>query len=166
MTDGERVVVGRIGRSHGLDGTMVVHPDTDNPDRFLPGHQMQTESGLSLTVRKARPLESVILASFVEITDRDEADSLRGAVLTITADERRALDVDEFWPEDLVGLEVRDPSGTRIGSIVALDTDAPQHRLTIATNRGEVMVPLVGELVPEIDLAGGFVVVVPIEGLF
>ena len=161
----ERVTVGTVGKPHGLHGTVVVHPETDNPERFVAGAALETDSGRVLTIRTVKRSEAVLLVSFVDIDDRDAAESLRGRVLSIDPSQRRILSADEFWPEDLIGLEVRDPSGAVIGSIKAVDADSPQSRLTIATQQGDFIVPLVTALVPEINLAGRYLVVEPIEGL-
>ncbi len=164
----ERVIVGTIGKPHGLDGTVVLHPETDNPNRFIAGATIQggkTDTGRVLTVRSVRNSEAVLLVSFVEINDRDAAETLRGVTLSIDPSERRSLSADEFWPEDLIGLEARDSLGNAIGSIKAVDADSPQSRLTIATAHGDFIVPLVTALVPEVNLAGGYLVVEPIEGL-
>lgn len=158
--------MGIVGRPHGLDGTVVVHPETDHPARFGPGSELQTDRSRRLTVRSAQAVEEILLVRFREIGDREGAEALRGALLTIDIGQRRDLGDDEFWPEDLVGLQVRDPAGVPIGSVVAVDIEAPQARLTIATSRGDFPVPLVTGLVPMVDLAGGFLVVAPIAGLF
>lgn len=161
----ERVSVGTIGRPHGLDGTVVVHPDTDNPQRFVVGASFQSNSDQVLTIGHVRNSGPILLVSFVGVNDRDDAGRLRGLTLSIDASERRQLSTDEFWPEDLVGLEVRDPGGNLIGSITSVDADSPQSRLTIATGQGEVIVPLVTALVPEVNLSERYLVVQPIEGL-
>jgi 16S rRNA processing protein RimM len=161
----QRVTVGTVGKPHGLQGTVVVHPETDNPERFVPGASMETDSGRVLTIHSVRHSEAVLLVSFVDVDDRDAAESLRGLTLSIDLSERRNLSDDEFWPEDLIGLEVRGPSGEPIGSIRAVDADSPQSRLTVATPQGDFIVPLVTALVPEINLAGRYLVVAPIEGL-
>lgn len=159
------MTVGTVGKPHGLQGTVVVHPETDNPDRFVPGAAVETDSGRVLIIHSVRYSEAVLLVSFVDVDDRDAAEALRGLTLSIAPSERRTLSADEFWPEDLIGLEVRDPSGEPIGSITAVDADSPQSRLTIATPHGDFIVPLVTALVPEINLAGRYLVVEPIEGL-
>jgi 16S rRNA processing protein RimM len=161
----ERVTVGTVGRPHGLDGTVVVHPDTDNPSRFVAGASLHSTSNQVLTIRQVRSSGSILLVSFVGVNDRDAAGRLRGLTLTIDASERRQLATDEFWPEDLIGLEVRDPAGNLIGSITSVDAESPQSRLTIATGQGEVIVPLVTALVPEVNLSEKYLVVEPIEGL-
>jgi 16S rRNA processing protein RimM len=161
----EPVLVGKVGKPHGLDGSVVVHAETDNPERFGRGASMHLESGEELTIDRVRSTETTLLVSFLGVDDRDAAERLRGLTLWIDESDRRDLGVDEYWPEDLIGLEVRDPAGTTLGSIVAVDADSPQNRLTIATARGEFIVPLVTALVPEVNQAGGYVVVEPIEGL-
>lgn len=159
------MTVGTVGKPHGLNGTVVVHPETDNPERFERGQQVRDDTGRQLTVDRCQSSQAVLLVSFAEVTDREGAEALRGATLSIDPRERRSLSADEFWPEDLVGLEARDPTGKVIGSIKAVDADSPQSRLTITTPRGDFIVPLVNALVPEVDLAGGYLVVQPIAGL-
>ena len=161
----ERVTVGTVGKPHGLNGTVVIHAETDNPERFVAGASMETDTGRVLTVRTVRTSQAVLLVSFVDVDDRDAAESLRGLRLSIDPSERRSLSVDEFWPEDLIGLEARDPTGGVIGSIKAVDADSPQSRLTIATPQGDFIVPLVDALVPVINLAGRYLIVEPIDGL-
>ena len=159
------MTVGTVGKPHGLNGTVVVHPETDNPERFERGRQVRDDSGRQLTVERCQTSQAVLLISFAEVTDREAAEALRGSSLTIDSDERRPLGEGEYWPEDLIGLEARDTAGNAIGSIKAVDADSPQSRLTIATQHGDFIVPLVTALVPEVNLAGGYVVVQPIEGL-
>ena len=118
-----------------------------------------------MTVRRSRTGGGILLVSFEGIDDRDGAETLRGRTLWIDPSERRTLSEDEFWPEDLVGLEVRDLKGARIGSVADVDADAPQTLLTVATSEGEFLVPLVTALIPRVDLAAGYLVVEPIDGL-
>ena len=162
----ERVTVGTVGKPHGLDGTVVVHPETDNPDRFGRGQQVRDDSGRDLTVRRSQSIQAVLLVSFAGINDREAAEALRGSSLTIAPEERRPLGAGEFWPEDLVGLEVRDSDGLAIGVVSAVDLDAPQPRLTVTTESGAYLVPLVDDLVPRIDLEDRVIIVNPIAGLF
>jgi 16S rRNA processing protein RimM len=118
-----------------------------------------------MTIDRVRSSETTLLVSFVGVEDRDAAERLRGLTLWIDENDRRDLESDEYWPEDLIGLEVRDPEGKPLGSIVAVDAESPQSRLTVATARGEFIVPLVTALVPEVNQEDGYLVVDPIEGL-
>jgi 16S rRNA processing protein RimM len=91
------------------------------------------------------------------------AEAIRGN--DVMAVERRELGENEYWPEDLVGLDARDPDGKGLGKVSALVTGGAQDRLVIEGEGTRFEVPFVTELVPDVDLAGGFVVVNPIEGL-
>lgn len=166
MTD--RVFVGRIGRPHGLAGELYVRPETDAPDRFRAGAVFHTDAvpARSLEVRSSRRHQERLLITFVEVVDRTDAESLRGTGLTIPADDRRPLAEDEYWPDQLIGLTVRTVSGEAMGTITGVDTGGPQDRLVVQSDDGrQGIVPFVRELVPEVDVAGGLVVVDLIEGL-
>ena len=164
----ERITVGRIGRAHGLAGELYVLSESDNPDRFCDGAVFLTEepSPRRLEVRSSRHHQDRLLVAFAEVASRTEAESLRDVGLTIATDERRSLTEDEFWPDELVGLTVEDPTGRGLGQVTRVESDGPQSRLVVQTPEGgEVLVPFVCELVPEVRLGEGSVVVNPIEGL-
>lgn len=97
--------------------------------------------------------------AFEGVTDREGAEQLRGT--DVFAARRRELDEGEYWPHDLVGLEVR-PGG---GEVVAVTLGVSQDRLTIRRDGIQFEVPFVDELVPHVNLEEGFVEVVEIEGL-
>jgi 16S rRNA processing protein RimM len=91
------------------------------------------------------------------------AEAIRGN--DVIATERRELGENEYWPEDLVGLEVRDTDGSHVGQVATLITGGAQDRLVIDAADGRFEVPFVAALVPEVDVAGGVVVIATIEGL-
>ncbi len=147
---------------------MVAKFYSDDPHRFGPGDEFMTDpDGRSLTVGRAHPMKGGHLVSFDGVSSRDDAESLRGQQLTIAMSARRSLDEDEFWQEDLVGLDVRDRAGATLGVVVAVVLGDAQDRLTVETPDGDrVDVPFVDALVPTVDPENGFLVVVEIPGLF
>ena len=164
----DRVTVGRIGRSHGLAGEVYVLSESDTPDRFRSGAAFLTDQQppQRLEVRSSRQHQGKLLVVFVGIADRTVAESMIDVGLTIAAGERRVLGDDEFWPDELVGLTVRDPAGQPIGTVTSVETGGPQDRLVVRTADGQqALIPFVRELVPEVRIAEGSVVVNPIEGL-
>jgi 16S rRNA processing protein RimM len=169
------VVVGRIGKPHGLRGEVTVHVRTDEPERrFAPGSMLRAEppSGSAsslrrLTVATSRWHQSVLLVTFEELGDRTSAESSRGIVLhaSIPADESPE-DPDEFYDHQLVDLDAYDVQGTPLGTVVGLVHGGAQDLLRIATPDGrEGLVPFVKALVPEVDLAGRRVVIADRPGL-
>ena len=164
----ERATVGRIGRPHGLAGEVYVRSHSDTSDRFRPSVVFVTDEQPSrrLEVRSTRYHQGKLLVTFVDIGDRTEAESLRGAGLTIDAGDRRILDEDEYWPDDLIGLIVEDEGGRAVGTVASVETDGPQDRLVVRTTSGQLaLVPFVKELVPDIRIEEGRVTIHPIAGL-
>jgi 16S rRNA processing protein RimM len=168
------VVVGRVGKPHGLRGEVTVEPRTDEPDRrFAAGSSMRVErpSGAAgpwpaLTVDAVRWHRSTLLVSFEEIGDRSAAESARGLLLhvDVPADESPE-DPEEFYDHQLVGLAAEDLGGRALGHVSAVLHGA-QDLLQIRTPDGrDALVPFVAALVPEVDLDGGRVVVADRPGL-
>jgi 16S rRNA processing protein RimM len=117
------------------------------------------------TVAEAMPYRDDLLVRFAEIGDRSGAEALKGTSFTIDPAERRDLDDDEFWVEDLVGCDVVDRDGAPIGVVESVEFGAAQDRLVVRTEAGRFEVPFVDAIVPEVDLEGRTVVVTPPQGL-
>ncbi|GAB3284615.1 ribosome maturation factor RimM [Sinomonas notoginsengisoli] len=162
------VQVARIGKPHGIRGEVTVHVLTDAPDeRFVPGAEFTVEPAAHgpLTLRGARWNKDVLLLSFAEVADRNRAEELRGAKLFVDTQELEDDDDAGWYEHELVGLVAR-VDGRDVGTVVALQTMPVQDLLVVDTPQGEVLVPFVDEIVPEVDPEGGFIVVVPPPGLF
>jgi len=169
------VVVGRIGRPHGLRGEVTVDVRTDEPERrFAQGTTVRavppkgSHSPLTtLTVESARWHQSVLLLAFEEIPDRTAAEAARGIVLYADVDPTETPDdPDEYYDHQLVGLAAYDEAGTHLGEVTAVVHGGAQDLLTIRTpDRRDALVPFVKALVPVVDLAGGRVVVADRPGL-
>jgi 16S rRNA processing protein RimM len=169
------VVVGRIGKPHGIRGEVTLDVRTDEPERrFAPGTTLRAEAPAgadrrpsSLTVARARWHQSTLLVTFEELADRNAAEAARGTVLhaTIGLDETPD-DPEEFYDHQLVGLDVVDVDGTSLGTVKALVHGSAQDLLTVRTADGrDALVPFVTALVPEVDLEAGRVVVADRPGL-
>lgn len=180
MSAGTReVVVGRIGRPHGVRGEVSVEPRTDEPERrFVPGAVLTTEAPerapstagarpRQLTVRAARWHQDRLLVVFDELGDRTEAEAARGLVLlTEVPEDARPEDPEEFYDHQLVGLRVVTTDGRDVGEVRAVVHGAAQDLLAVRTGPGpEALVPFVTALVPEVDLDEGRVVVADRPGL-
>lgn len=160
----------RIGKAHGLRGEVTVQVHTDAPHaRFVPGAVFATDPAERgpLTLRCAREHQGTWLLGFEGATDRSAAESLRGTRLLVATDDDADGDEDAWYESELVGLAVDDPAGTRIGEVVALHTRPAQDLLEVRLSDGRTgLVPFVAALVPDVDVAGGRVVVDAPDGLF
>lgn len=164
------VVVGRIGRPHGLRGDVTIAVNTDDPDaRFAAGSVLGTDPDRGpLTVANRRRSGGVLLLRFEGIEDRDAAEALRGTSLTVPAETLpESDDPDEFYDHQLIGLAVRDPSGQDLGTVVEVWHPPASPVLLVRRPDGsDEAVPFVRALVPTVDLAQSYLVVDPPEGMF
>jgi 16S rRNA processing protein RimM len=158
------VLVGRVGRPHGLRGDVVVLEETDNPARFLRGSSVWM-GDTRLEVQGARRQDGRLVVRFVGVDDRTTAEALRGAVLEIESGERRPLGPDEYWPDELVGFAVHDSTGARVGTVVAAVEGAAQWRLVVEVTGGVAEIPFVEPLVPEVDRHRRLVRLADVPGL-
>jgi 16S rRNA processing protein RimM len=169
------VVVGRVGKPHGVRGEVTVDVRTDEPERrFADGAVLRAEppSGSasrlrSLRVTRSRWHQSTLLVTFAELTDRTAAEAARGLVLhaRIPVD-ASPEDPDEFYDHQLVGLAAYDVDGTLLGEVTGLVHGGAQDLLAVRALDGRAtLVPFVKALVPEVDVAGGRVVVADRPGL-
>ena len=166
--------VGRLVKAHGLKGALKLELYTDDPDgRFVPGAeftlQVPTSSpwhGKTVTVREFRWMNSHPVVFLEDIDDRTAAESIVRAILWIDQDPVAPTEEDAWYDHQLTGLDVvRD--GERIGRVARVDHLPAQDLLVVqVAGDREVLVPFVKVIVPEVDVAGGRVVVTPPAGLF
>jgi 16S rRNA processing protein RimM len=165
-----QVVVGRIGRAHGLAGDVAVDVRTDEPDRRLGlGAVLFTDPGERgpLTVAAGRVHSGRLLLRFDGVDDRAAAEALRGTLLLVEVDPGELPEDDDEWYDfQLVGLAAVRPDGTALGAVTEVLHLPAQDLLAVRTPDGrEVLVPFVAAIVPEVDVAGGRVVIDPPPGL-
>ena len=179
-----RVIVGRIGRPHGIRGEVVIGVRTDEPDlRFAVGAVLDFERILSagtgpapdggeqLTVEATRWHSGQLLVTFAGITDRTAAGELTGGWLSVDSSELPETgDPDEFRDYELIGLSVRTAAGQALGVV----TDVLHYGQDLLVIRRapqpdgpdrESLVPFVKAIVPEVDLGAGVIVIDPPPGL-
>ena len=162
-----RVVVGRIGRPHGIRGEVTVETRTDEPDeRFADGSVLLVDDHDDLVVEHSHWHSGRLLVSFRGIHDRNAAETLRGLIVHV---ERDASDVpedpEEYYDSTLQGLRVELPDGTELGTISDVVHVPGQDLLAIDVDGREVLIPFIAAFVPLVDPVGGRVVVSPPEGL-
>ncbi|WP_447943064.1 ribosome maturation factor RimM [Microbacterium aurum] len=167
--------VGRLVKAHGLKGALKLELYTDDPDgRFVPGAvftlQVPESSpwhGKTVTVREFRWMNSHPVVFFDEVEDRTAAESIVRAILWIDQDESAPAEDDAWYDHQLVGLDViRDDAS--VGRVIRVDHLPAQDLLVVRPTGtdGEILVPFVAAIVPQVDIAAGRVIVTPPAGLF
>jgi 16S rRNA processing protein RimM len=169
----DTVVVGRIGRPHGVRGEVTVEVRTDDPDlRFVPGAVLRTDPADRgpLTVSGRRWNGEVLLLALETpagpVESREAAEELRNTELLVdVADLPELEDPDSFYDHQLVGLSARLADGTALGEVTAVRHEGADLLVVRRADRGDLLIPFVAAIVPTVDVDGGFVVVEPPEGL-
>jgi 16S rRNA processing protein RimM len=171
-----RVIVGRVGRPHGIRGEVVVGVRTDEPDlRFAAGATVDvtgspdeddTEDGGRLTVSSARWHSGQLLVAFAGIADRTAAGQLTGRWLSVDSSQLPATaDPDEFRDHELIGLSVRTRAGEAVGEVADVLHYGQDLLVVRGAGVGECLVPFVKAIVPEVDVSAGLLVIDPPPGL-
>lgn len=181
------LMIGRVIKSHGIRGEVVVDPTTDEPElRFAVGEVLDGRQGnkrQELTVATVRGHQGRLLIKFEETPDRNAADSLRG--MRFMAPPLEIADEDDaYYDHELIGLRVlnvgavsaeeanarayegAEPEPEDIGEVTSV-VRTPAHRLLEITldGGGETTVPFVHAIVPIVDLDNEAIVITPPEGL-
>lgn len=167
------LVIGRVAKSHGIRGEIVVEIRTDEPDeRFAVGSVLRARAPRSsvtkeFTIEAAREHSGRLLVRLAGISTREAADDLRGMFFVIDSSELpQSGDEDEYYDHELEGLSVRLESGEHLGDVREVLHTAAGEILSVATPAGkEILIPFVTEFVPIVDVAGGFIEVAPPDGL-
>lgn len=120
--------VGRVAKSHGLRGEVIVELFTNRTERVAPGTVLTTDHG-ELVVERSSPHGTRWIVAFKGVLSREAADDLRGRLLSAPAIE----DADALWVHELVGSEVHHRSGERIGRVVAVEANPASDLLVLET---------------------------------
>lgn len=186
---GFEVIVATIGKAHGLRGEVALNLRTDQPaERLVAGTVFDVDAPASggrdtrargtapgaavprrLTLLSTRTQQDRWYARFEEVPDRTAAEALRGIELALELDPEQETeeDPDAWYASQLEGLPVRHVDGHDLGVVAGLQHYPAQDLLLVHTPDGRrVQLPLVAQLVPEVDLEAGVILADPPGGLF
>jgi 16S rRNA processing protein RimM len=170
------VVVGRIQSAYGIKGWVHLSAFTDPKDNILsyrpwllgsterknPAERkdqtehVQTErmKWRTLEIAEVRAHKQGFVARLVGVNDRNDAESLKGALIGVPASELPPADLDEFYWRDLIGRTVVDVDGTTIGRVSGLMETGAHDVLVVKSGReGDVLIPFHRQYVVNVDLA-------------
>lgn len=164
----ELVRIGQITAPHGVHGAVRIYPVSDFPERYRTLRRVLLGGAdRPVGVRFRGFVKNLVILELDGVTDRNQAEGLRGQNLLVPQSEVFPLPPGYYYDFDLVGLDVVDPEGKPLGRVAAVDHNSPANDLyVVETAPGELhMVPAVRQFVKEIDLSGGKMVIQPIPGL-
>jgi 16S rRNA processing protein RimM len=161
------LIVGRIGRVHGVRGEVTVEVRTDSPEeRFQVGTQIATDPAKfgPLTITGQRWHNGILLLTFDGVSDRGAAEKIKNVLLMAEVDISES-DTDEFHVQLLIGSTIELVDGTVLGTIDDVLTTKGQNLLSFIRGGKQVLIPFVKAIVPTVDIAARKVVITPPDGL-
>jgi 16S rRNA processing protein RimM len=158
-----RLLVGRIGKAHGILGEATIEVRTDDAAaRFAIGAVIESDKGKNLTVDSVRVHNGILLLGFLGITDRNGIEALRDTLLYAEIDIDAPSEYeDDYHVMQLIGCTANLQDGSKFGEVSDVLNLPGQDVLAIKTESGEVLVPFVHQLVPVVDIKAKLVVVIP-----
>ncbi len=166
----ERVCIGAIAGVRGLKGEVRIKSFTADPDDIAAYGPVSTEDGertyrINVTARA----KGLIIARLDGIEDRDAAEALKGTRLYVPKSVLPKPDDGDFYHADLIGLKAETGDGDTLGTVKAVHNFGAGDIIEIVDESGggpgerkeDLMVPFTAELVPEVDLTEGRIVVAP-----
>lgn len=165
------ILVGVFGAAHGVRGEIRLKSFTEDPAAIADYAPLSDEQGRRVfAIKTMRHVKDDIFVARIEgVNDRNAAEALTNLRLFVPRDRLPAAEEGEYYHHDLIGLDAVTQDGERIGTVAGVENFGAGDILEIeAMQGGETMlVPFNDDFVPEVDLAGRRVVVVPpvmIEG--
>jgi 16S rRNA processing protein RimM len=157
----DRVLVAQIGAAHGLRGEVRLRSFTAEPMAVKDYGALESEDGArSFEIESLRPAKDVLIARLTGIADRNAAEALCNLRLYVPRARLPEPEADEFYHADLIGLVAVAPDGRDIGTVVALQNFGAGDLIEVKLVDGAtVMLPFTKATVPEVDVAGGRVVI-------
>jgi 16S rRNA processing protein RimM len=165
----ERICVAQIGAAHGTRGEVRLKSFTADPMAVLDYGALETEDGTAtFEIESLRPAKSHWVAQLAGVRDRNAAERLANVKLFVPRDRLPAVETDEFYHADLIGLTAVTTDGRVLGTVVAIHDFGAGDILELRQEgkRDTVMLPFTSATVPVVDIASGRIVVDPPDGVF
>lgn len=157
-----RVLMGRIGRPHGVRGLVHLVSFTDPPEAIFAYPVLTDEAGRRVELSRS-PAHGSLLARIAGAADRDAASRLTNQPLYADRTLLAEPGAGEFYHADLLGLAAVDAAGRRLGRVAAVHDHGAGAFLEIAGDGTPLLLPFTSTCVPVVDIAGGRLVASPPE---
>ncbi|MBN2740499.1 MAG: 16S rRNA processing protein RimM [Rhodobacteraceae bacterium] len=168
MSNSERICVGAIAGAFGVQGEVRIKSFCAEPEDIADYTPLYSEDGTrNFAIKLTRPIANGLGARIKGVATKEEADLLRGVTLWADRDKLPSLPDDEFYHADLIGLEVVDTGGAKVGKVHAVHNHGAGDILEINApgRKTALLLPFTKAHVPTVDLAAARIVIDPPEDL-
>ena len=151
-------VVGTIVGASGYTGNLKVKPQTDNPERFLPGKSLIAD-GKSMKIEASYWRNDLVILKFNDIDTNVHAKGFYGMELTVALDDVPALADDNYYYFQILGIEVRTMDGEILGNVQEIIETGSNDVYVINGEGGELLIPALSNIILSVDLEIGLMTV-------
>jgi 16S rRNA processing protein RimM len=155
------ICVARIGAPHGVRGAVKLWTFTEDPLAVKRYGLLATKDGArQFEVTHARAAKDHLVATLKGVATREDAQRLNGIELYVAREKLPAIETDEYYHADLIGLKAVNGADEPIGRVIAIHNFGAGDIIEIAPPNGATMLlPFTNAVVPAVDLASGRVVI-------
>jgi 16S rRNA processing protein RimM len=161
------LVIGKLHRSHGVQGKILMEIITDFPERINPGIQVYVgEAHKPLTVNSRRSYREGLIIGFNGYDNPEVVSELSNSWVYVRADDRPELPEGKYYHHQIIGLLMKTIQGEALGAIVdILATGANDIYVVHPNSGGEILIPAIPSVIREVSLQKGEIIVELIPGL-
>jgi 16S rRNA processing protein RimM len=163
----EFLVIGKLGRPHGVDGEIQFFVLTDFPERIVEGKEVLVGKNREpMTLMTVRPHTKKLLVRFDGFKDRDEVDALRNQMIFIPVSAVAPLPAGEYYHHQLIGLSIVSEDGQALGKIVEIIETGANDVYVVRPDEGkDILIPNTSEVILAVDIEEKTITVRLIPGL-
>jgi 16S rRNA processing protein RimM len=163
-----KITIGKITRTRGLKGEVVIFPYTDDPDRFFLLKEVWVsgkKTSQLFQIEKAKKFKGNILLKFLGVNSPEAAMPLVNNFLEIEREKLLPLPQNRYYIFDIIGLKVLTNQGEEIGTIEDVVSLPANDVYVVKSGEKEYDIPAIKEVVKKIDLDKKIMVIQPLKGL-
>ncbi len=160
------LLVGEIGAAQGLKGEVRVRSYTQDPADIAAYGPLSNEAGTrTIEIERVRVTPKALIARIRGVTTREAAEALNRTKLYVAREALPEANEGEWYVADLIGLTAVSPDGAALGRVAAVHNFGASDIIEVAQDDGggTMLVAFTDDTVPEVDIAGGRLVLVPPE---
>lgn len=160
--------VGAITSTHGLQGEVKVFPTTDDPKRYSQLKEVWLDTGkemLELEIQRVKYFKQFVIVKFKGIDRIEDVERYVKKSLYVTRENAVELEEDEYFIADLIGLNVIDEDGKKLGTLSDVLATGANDVYVVTKGDSEILIPAIGDCILEVNVEDGFMKVHLLEGL-
>ncbi len=157
--------VGRIIAPWGIRGDVTIEILSDNPKRFASGAHLLLEAAGDVEVERLREISGKPVLKLRGVDTRNDAEALRGRLLQVPEADLMVLPPGTYFHHQILGLQVETVDGARLGTVDEIFPTGSNDVYVVKAGAREYLIPAIADVVKQIDLDSGRIVIDPMPGL-